>query len=179
MKIEDIVQKYPFSSAEATRLLEGALTTATVIGLETTRAMLELTSMGENPMIGEVSAYNRMCENVNKHAWTLDNLADLADTVAPVVDQYTFQGLMQKLAPLAMLDTRRPCLVGGHKHWFLRWQTRKWVTEAILVGQTAGQCEVTMAIVEDQESGQVAEVYPREVRFLDSVPAGRSGGNAE
>ena len=116
MSIEEIVQKYPFSSADAASLIEEALTTATVIGLETTRVILELTSIGENPMVGVVSAYNRMCQCVDEHAWTLDNIAYLAETVAPVVDQCTFQGLMKKLVLLNVVGTRRKYLMGDHKY---------------------------------------------------------------
>lgn len=63
----------------------------------------------------------------------------------------------------------RPCLVGNRKHLFHQWQVRAWVVEpGIMVGSTpGGQCSVTTAIVED-EYGQVREVQPREIRFLDN-----------
>lgn len=59
----------------------------------------------------------------------------------------------------------RPCLVNNKPHMFHMWQVRQWVVEPT-VDTPAGQCQVTMAIVED-EYGQVREVYPREVRFTD------------
>lgn len=63
----------------------------------------------------------------------------------------------------------RPCLVGGKKHLFHRWSWRAWTIAPFprVGGDPGGQGSVTMAIVED-ENGQVHEVYPREVRFLDS-----------
>lgn len=62
----------------------------------------------------------------------------------------------------------RPCLVGGKKHYFHMWHNRQWVTEPspMVGGAPGGQCSMVFAIVED-EQGQVHEVYPREVRFLD------------
>lgn len=64
----------------------------------------------------------------------------------------------------------RPCLVKGRKHLFHCWDQRAWVVEpGIAVGSApGGQCSLMMAVVED-ENGQVHEVYPREVRFLDSA----------
>lgn len=62
----------------------------------------------------------------------------------------------------------RPCLVNGKKHIFHQWENRAWVAEpGIMVGSApGGQCSRTLAIVED-EYGQVYEVYPGDVRFID------------
>ena len=57
----------------------------------------------------------------------------------------------------------RPCLVKGKKHLFHQWENRAWVAEPGIPGE---QCSMTLAIVED-EYGQVHEVYPRDVRFID------------
>lgn len=180
MRLEEVVSQHTFSSEQAARMLDMALSAAGVVGYETTRGMLELISMGNNPLIGEISAYERMCKSANEHPWTLDNMAELVESVVPLVDTYTFKGMMQRLG-FDQETKRRPCLVGNHKHWFLRWQTRRWVVEPspMVGGHPGGQCEVTMAIVEDMETGQVGEVYPREVRFLDSTPATQPEGDTE
>lgn len=62
----------------------------------------------------------------------------------------------------------RPCLVGGKKHLFHKWMERRWLVDAspLQGGHPGGLCAMTMALVED-EYGQMHEVYPREVRFLD------------
>ena len=67
-----------------------------------------------------------------------------------------------------MVVRLRPCLVKGKKHLFHCWENRAWVNEpGIMVGSApGGQCSMTLAIVED-EYGQIHEVYPRDVRFLD------------
>lgn len=72
------------------------------------------------------------------------------------------------MAAFRMEFPTRPCLVKGRKHLFHRWENRAWVAEpGIMVGSApGGQCSMTLAIVED-EYGQVHEVYPREVRFID------------
>lgn len=64
----------------------------------------------------------------------------------------------------------RPCLVKGRKHLFHRWDQRAWVVDPSTLpgGHPGGQCSLVMAIVED-ENGQVHEVYPREVRFVDDA----------
>lgn len=180
MKIEDVLKKYAFGWAETAQILDEALQCATVYGVEFTKSYLTLASEGSMGRLpGEMEAKNRISKTVCEHSWTWDNVATLAEKVAPLVDYFTFQGLLARISPLVRgldvepmtCDTRRPCLVNNRKHWFLRWQDRKWVCDPspMMGGHTGGQCQVTMAIVEDQETGQVAEVYPREVRFLDSV----------
>lgn len=74
------------------------------------------------------------------------------------------------MAGFRMEPALRPCLVDGKKHLFHRWSWRAWVAEpGIMIGSApGGQCSVTLAIVED-EFGQVREVYPREVKFLDPM----------
>lgn len=174
--LNEIVKEYTFSAVEAESIFRSALETATVMGLgaDGYRQACELAIAG-----GGSDAYLRMEEQANKHAWTVEQQADLVEKLAPLVDVFTYEGLVARISPLLRgldvtpisgLDSRRPCLVGNHKHWFLRWQTRKWVCapSPMVGGEPGGQCEVTMAIVEDQETGQVQEVYPREVRFLDS-----------
>lgn len=72
------------------------------------------------------------------------------------------------MAAFRMEFPTRPCLVKGKKHIFHQWENRAWVAEpGIMVGSApGGQCSMTLAIVED-EYGQVHEVYPRDVRFID------------
>ena len=62
----------------------------------------------------------------------------------------------------------RPCMVAGRKHLFHRWMERRWLVDAspLKGGPSGGQCSMVLAVVED-EYGQVHEVYPRDVRFLD------------
>lgn len=177
MSLSDVVKKYVFSSVDAAQILDAALQCSTVMGKEFTIDLLGLASTGG--ISEEVEAQNQIAKTVCEHAWTWENVATLSEKVAPLVDYFTFEGLLARISPLVRgldvepmtCDTRRPCLVNNRKHWFLRWQDRKWICEPSLGlgGHDGGQCEVTMAIVEDQETGQVAEVYPREVRFLDSV----------
>lgn len=63
----------------------------------------------------------------------------------------------------------RPCMVAGRKHLFHRWMERRWLVDAspLKGGHPGGLCAMTMALVED-ERGQIREVYPREVHFLDT-----------
>ena len=63
----------------------------------------------------------------------------------------------------------RPCLVNGRKALFHRWMERRWLVDAspLQGGHPGGLCAMTMALVED-ERGQIREVYPREVHFLDT-----------
>lgn len=63
----------------------------------------------------------------------------------------------------------RPCLVGGKKALF-----HKWVERAELVapsplrgGHQGGVVSAVLALIEF-ETGDVAEVYPNKLRFLDS-----------
>lgn len=72
------------------------------------------------------------------------------------------------MAAFRMEFPTRPCLVKGKKHIFHQWENRAWVAEpGIMVGSApGGQCSMTLAIVED-EYGQVHEVYPKDVRFID------------
>lgn len=72
------------------------------------------------------------------------------------------------MAAFRMEFPTRPCLVKGKKHIFHQWENRAWVAEpGIMVGSApGGQCSMTLAIVED-EYGQVHEVYPEDVRFID------------
>lgn len=72
------------------------------------------------------------------------------------------------MAAFEMVVKLRPCLVKGKKHLFYCWDHRAWtVGESVLRGGHAGgQCSMVLAVVED-EYGQVHEVYPRDVRFLD------------
>lgn len=72
------------------------------------------------------------------------------------------------MAALEMVVKLRPCLVKGKKHLFPCWDHRAWTVgeSALRGGPSGGQCSLVLAVVED-EYGQVHEVYPREVRFLD------------
>lgn len=72
------------------------------------------------------------------------------------------------MAALEMALELRPCLVKGKKHLFHCWDHRAWTVGegALRGGPSGGQCSLVLAVVED-EYGQVHEVYPRDVRFLD------------
>lgn len=72
------------------------------------------------------------------------------------------------MAGLEMVVRLRPCLVKGKKHLFHCWDHRAWTVgeSALRGGHAGGQCSMVLAVVED-EYGQVHEVYPRDVRFLD------------
>lgn len=72
------------------------------------------------------------------------------------------------MAGLKMIVELRPCLVKGKKHLFHCWDHRAWTVgeSALRGGPSGGQCSRVLAVVED-EYGQVHEVYPRDVRFLD------------
>lgn len=64
----------------------------------------------------------------------------------------------------------RPCLVNGKEHLFHQWVERRWLVDAspLQGGHPGGLCSITLAIVED-EYGQVHEVYPEDVRFIDGL----------
>ena len=72
------------------------------------------------------------------------------------------------MAGFEMTLKLRPCLVKGKKHLFHCWDHRAWTVgeSALRGGHAGGQCSMVLAVVED-EYGQVHEVYPRDVRFLD------------
>ena len=72
------------------------------------------------------------------------------------------------MAAFEMVVKLRPCLVKGKKHLFHCWDHRAWTVgeSALRGGPAGGQCSMALAVVED-EYGQVHEVYPRDVRFLD------------
>ena len=72
------------------------------------------------------------------------------------------------MAAFEMVVKLRPCLVKGKKHLFHCWDHRAWTVgeSALRGGPSGGQCSMVLAVVED-EYGQVHEVYPRDVRFLD------------
>ena len=72
------------------------------------------------------------------------------------------------MAAFEMVVKLRPCLVKGKKHLFHCWNHRAWTVgeSALRGGPAGGQCSMVLAVVED-EYGQVHEVYPRDVRFLD------------
>ena len=72
------------------------------------------------------------------------------------------------MAAFEMVVKLRPCLVKGKKHLFHYWDHRAWTVgeSALRGGPAGGQCSMVLAVVED-EYGQVHEVYPRDVRFLD------------
>lgn len=72
------------------------------------------------------------------------------------------------MAAFEMVVKLRPCLVKGKKHLFHCWDHRAWTVgeSALRGGHAGGQCSMVLAVVED-EYGQVHEVYPRDVRFLD------------
>lgn len=72
------------------------------------------------------------------------------------------------MAGFEMVVKLRPCLVKGKKHLFHCWDHRAWTVgeSALRGGPSGGQCSMVLAVVED-EYGQVHEVYPRDVRFLD------------
>lgn len=63
----------------------------------------------------------------------------------------------------------RPCLVKDKKHLFHCWDHQAWTVgeSALRGGPSGGQYSLVLAVVED-EDGQVHEVYPQDVRFLDS-----------
>ena len=72
------------------------------------------------------------------------------------------------MAGFEMVVKLRPCLVKGKRHLFHCWDHRAWTVgeSALRGGPSGGQCSMVLAVVED-EYGQVHEVYPRDVRFLD------------
>lgn len=72
------------------------------------------------------------------------------------------------MAGLEMVVRLRPCLVKGKKHLFHCWDHRAWTVgeSALRGGPPGGQYSMVLDVVED-EYGQVHEVYPRDVRFLD------------
>ena len=72
------------------------------------------------------------------------------------------------MAAFEMVVKLRPCLAKGKKHLFHCWDHRAWTVgeSALRGGHAGGQCSMVLAVVED-EYGQVHEVYPRDVRFLD------------
>lgn len=72
------------------------------------------------------------------------------------------------MAAFEMVVKLRPCLVKGKKHLFHCWDHRAWTVgeSALRGGPPGGQCPMVLAVVED-EYGNVHEVYPRDVRFLD------------
>lgn len=72
------------------------------------------------------------------------------------------------MAGLKMIVELRPCLIKGKKHLFHCWDHRAWTVgeSALRGGHAGGQCSMVLAVVED-EYGQVHEVYPRDIRFLD------------
>ena len=72
------------------------------------------------------------------------------------------------MAAFEMVVKLRPCLVKGKKHLFHCWDHRAWTVgeSALRGGHAGGQCSMVLAVVED-EYGQVHEVYPLDVRFLD------------
>lgn len=72
------------------------------------------------------------------------------------------------MAGFEMVVKLRPCLVKGKKHLFHCWDHRAWTVgeSALRGGHAGGQCSMVLAVVEDKY-GQVHEVYPRDVRFLD------------
>lgn len=171
MTFNEVAAKYLFNAAEAAQVFDSALSCSTQLG-STDQVISLLELMAHEDGVG------RILKMVDTHAWTMENVADMVERLANLVDVFTFEGLMARISPLVrgldiqpMTDGRRPCLVNNRKHWFLRWQTRKWICDpsSMVGGHGGGQCEVTMAIVEDEKTGQVAEVYPREVRFLGSV----------
>ena len=72
------------------------------------------------------------------------------------------------MAAFEMVVKLRPCPVKGKKHLFHCWDHHAWTVgeSALRGGPSGGQCSMVLAVVED-EYGQVHEVYPRDVRFLD------------
>ena len=72
------------------------------------------------------------------------------------------------MAGFEMVVKLRPCLVKGKRHLFHCWDHRAWTVgeSALRGGPSGGQCSMVLAVVED-EYGQVHEVYPRDVRFLN------------
>lgn len=175
MDLKDVLEKYPFGEKDVVGIMNAALQCATTFGSEFTIDLLGMASnggMGDFPE--EVEAKDRISKVVCKHPWTWDNVATLVEKVASLVDYFTFEGMMARISPLVDVEpeeTRRPCLVQNRKHWFHRWQDRKWIVESSLMvgGSPGGQCSMLMAIVEDQETGQVHEVYPHDIRFLKNL----------
>ena len=64
----------------------------------------------------------------------------------------------------------RPCLVKGKKCLFHKWVERRWLVNAspLRGGHSGGLCATTMALVED-ENGQIMEISPQEIRFIDDL----------
>ncbi len=65
----------------------------------------------------------------------------------------------------------RPCLVAGRKALFHRWTERAELRMASALGDPGGQLCQLFGIVE-YEDGQVSEVYPNKILFLDNKLAG-------
>ena len=61
----------------------------------------------------------------------------------------------------------RPCLVAGRKALFHRWADRAELRAPSALGTPGGQLCQLFGIVE-YEDGQVSEVYPNKIRFLDN-----------
>ena len=68
----------------------------------------------------------------------------------------------------AMEKIKRPCIVEGKNALFHRWIERARIVEPspCIGGHNGGVIKWTAAIVE-YEDGQVAEVLPSDIRFLD------------
>jgi hypothetical protein len=65
----------------------------------------------------------------------------------------------------------RPCLVAGRKALFHRWADRAELRGPSALGTPGGQLCLLLGVVE-YEDGQVSEVYPDKIRFLDNKLAG-------
>ena len=65
----------------------------------------------------------------------------------------------------------RPCLVAGRKALFHRWAPKAELRMASALGAPGWQLCQLFGIVE-YEDGQVSEVYPDKIRFLDNKLAG-------
>ena len=69
------------------------------------------------------------------------------------------------------MNSLRPCKVRISGEWknalFHRWYVEHTVSQAILIGQTAGQMTDFLGVIE-LENGEIRFVFPRQIKFLDS-----------
>lgn len=75
---------------------------------------------------------------------------------------------MAALSDITIKHEVRPCIARGKKALFHRWSDRSEIIEPALMrgGHSGGVMKWTSAIVEF-EDGQVGEVLPRDIKFLD------------
>jgi hypothetical protein len=76
---------------------------------------------------------------------------------------------MAKLDTVITLTTSeyRPCVIDGKNALFHRWEERAEVLPSLAGGSNGGQLKQTYGIIE-YEGGEVAEVLPHDIRFIDN-----------